>query len=247
VTPVTTLFRAELLALGARRRGALASYVLLLTTLLLMMVVTIRMQMREPEFAALVADAFQFDGPRVLMIPVLLGVLWALWAWRGEAPSQRGSFFSAPVHRFPHTLVRVGAGWLWLLACLAFYGSAAALALLAVAGPRALTEPALWWWGAVVLSATVAYLLAMPLALLTERPAQWLSGALLLVFFGPALLHLAGATRLREVFAGLSEHLGTALLAGPATAGLYLAHAATWIAIGAAATLLAALRYQEAR
>jgi hypothetical protein len=51
----------------------------------------------------------------------LIGLLAPVAAWKGEGPSSRGYFWSLPVAREPHTLVKVFCGWAWLMIVLAAF------------------------------------------------------------------------------------------------------------------------------
>src|SRR5690606_25104250 len=55
-----------------------------------------------------------FEGLKGALL--LVGLLWPLGVWRRDTPEQRGYFWSLPVARGPHTLLRVASGWLLLMA-----------------------------------------------------------------------------------------------------------------------------------
>jgi ABC-type transport system involved in multi-copper enzyme maturation permease subunit len=243
-----TLLTAELTALWLRGRRSMLAYALTLTVLLAFVSLTIRLQMAaEP---GTITDTFSFSGGPIAFVPVLLGILWALWAWRGEPPSRRGYFFSAPASRFEHSLARVAAGWLWLLACVVLYVLGVALFATVTYGADSLLRQPSWMWAGVFVSATIAYLLTVPIALLTERPESWVIGSMLLILLLPAVLHLAGLVTLLELY---GRGLGTlaAALSGnapPGAPGLVTSYAGAvvvWTGIGMAVVIAATKHFHE--
>jgi hypothetical protein len=239
------VLQAELTALWIRGRRSIFTYLGFLYGLLLVLAVSVRAQVAaEP---GTVTDTFSFTGHAMMMVPLLLGVLWPLWSWRGEAPSQRGYFFSAPVQRTVHTVARAGAGWLYMLACVGAYVLGVGLFVLGTAGMDALVRPPHLGWFAVFLSATVAYALVTPAAILAERPGSWVVGAVLAAMLAPVLLSVLGATTLLDAYATAGAHLATALVGGgeAASAASYVAAALVWLTLGLAATVAAAMWYRE--
>jgi hypothetical protein len=245
------LLKAELGILWVRGRRSILVYIGLLYGLLILLTVSSNQQVgMEP---ATVSDTFRFSGPGVAVVPFLLGILWALWAWRGEPPSRRGLFFAAPVHRTAHVLVRVTAGWLWLMGCVAAYVLGVAVAVLAHQhmGLDALLRGPHWGWVGVFVSASVVYLLTAPFAIISERPDTAVVLTIVFVALVAPLLHVIGMQSLLDTWLPAYAHLLTATFASspdqPATqANVFLGAAAVWLAVGAAATTAAASRYVEA-
>jgi hypothetical protein len=246
------LLKAELDILWIRGRRSVLIYLGLLYGLLFVVTMATNQQLHVQPGSA--TDTFIFAGPGIAVVPFLLGVLWALWSWRGEPPSRRGYFFAAPVDRTAHALVRLAAGWLWLMGCIAAYVLGVAVAVLATShlGADALLRGPYWGWIGVFVSASVVYLLTAPFALLSERPDTAVVLTMVVVLFMGPLLHLVGAVWLLEQYTRVLAHLlratfgssPTEAMTGPAA---FFAAAAIWVAVGAAATTAAARRYFETR
>lgn len=248
--PLGRLLKAELVTTWVRTRHLLLAYAGILYGLLFLGGVSVRRQLAvQPDT---ISDTFAFTGPGTLVVPATLGMLLPLWVWRGEAPSERGYFFGAPVSRAVRTLARVASGWLWLLGCVVAYLFGVALFGLSVAGLDGLVRPPYWGWGAAFISATVVYALTTPAVILTERPGGWLTGAILVILMGPMLLQLAEAEALLRVAVRVTSHLMTALFGADGSSsslapGIYARAALVWFVVGLTATLAAAWRYQESR
>lgn len=201
----------------------------------------------------------------LLAIPLaLVAALWPMGVWRQESPTRRGYFWALPASRGPHTFVRVGAGWVLLMtACVAIMIVTWLLLLLALVrlGPA---ELSLARWYVPLATATLAYVLVTPLAVLFDGPMRVLVWTCLAV---SGVRLVAQVTRL-EVLAGLIDgvvkSLGLALVgplaphdSGPEVVfnsttytigyAVWGANYLIWIAIGVAALLLVAFRYREAR
>jgi hypothetical protein len=245
------LLRAELQVLWIRGRRSILTYLVLLYGILLLLALSTRAQMRSAPGS--LTDTFRLVDPGALLLPAVLGLLWAVWSWRSEPPSARGYFYGAPVDRAVHTLARTAAGWLGLMACVAAYALAVIVYVLATHGVEALARGPFWGWPALFAAATVTYLLSTPFGVLTETPDRWIFlTALLFLFAVPLILYLTEAQWLLERVAAVRSHLLTAVLGSSPRSpvpdpGEFFAAAAVWIAVGAAATVASAKRYIETR
>ena len=162
--------------------------------------------------------------PELSMLPGMVGALLPIGVWKGEERFGAGVLWSLPVDRRRHALVRVGAGWVWLMAAVAVLvlsllalsllsgGSVLAertvrvLPALPVPAPPALDPAALravrWTpnallWLVPFTAATASYLLASALALGTRHPLRWIVGTLLAPFLLFAFGDLTDAARLK--------------------------------------------------
>ena len=136
-----------------------------------------------------------------MFLPVLAALLLPLVVWKGERRFGDTPLWSMPVDHRRHVLLKVTAGWVWLMAILGAFlvwatlttlvsgGSLGVddvrLLLLDAAGASAgvpdAMEPVNWttpWWQWVLpfTSASAAYLLASTLVLATARPLFWAAG-----------------------------------------------------------------------
>jgi hypothetical protein len=132
---------------------------------------------------------------------VLAGLLLPLVVWKGERRFGDTPLWSMPVDHRRHALLKVAAGWVWLVAILGAALVWVTLTVLASGGVLGVDEVRLlvhdpvaavagtpgamesvnwstpWWeWALPFTSATAAYLLASTLILATARPLFWAAG-----------------------------------------------------------------------
>ncbi|MCZ0935813.1 MAG: hypothetical protein OXJ54_11585 [Gemmatimonadetes bacterium] len=191
----------RVVGLAIRREGALAGVVLAIGSLVVIAV------SRIPILQAIVDEGgvseFVFDPgePPWGFIAVLAALLLPFVVWKGERRFGDTPLWSLPVDHRKHALLKVAAGWVWLLAIL---GAALAWVTFTVlvsggtlgvddvrvlvldpvgaaAGAPDATESVRWttpWWEWALpfTSATAAYLLASTLFLATARPLFWVAG-----------------------------------------------------------------------
>lgn len=146
---------------------------------------------------------------------LLLGALASLGVWKNEGPSRRAYMWAMPVPRSAQTLLRVAAGWGWvLLAVVAFLAWGISVALitgghivLSNAWELSLLEGTSagtvvrdfgwhghpWMWLLPFVGATVAYLAGSFLAVASDHPWRWI-GALALASMLVVALGEAGGT-----------------------------------------------------
>lgn len=150
--------------------------------------------------------------PDVMWLAVLVGLVAPMAVWRGDSMGRRAYFWTMPVERFRHTLVRVTSGWVWLMITVGvILGWAVALAT--VTGGelsmhdtrillRELPEGAVptaadyvirrwpvagWQWLVPFTAATAMYLLASGVVVSSDRPWRWFA----LVAFAAVVVHIA--------------------------------------------------------
>jgi hypothetical protein len=176
--------------------------------------------------------------PEQRALPGLLGVLLPIGVWMGEERFGPGALWTFPVDRRRHALVKVFAGWVWLMVAVGLlllwllavalcsggnvlaeetrrvlpsFSAAAAHSVdpTAVQLVRWTPEPLLWL--VPFTAATGSYLLASALALGTRQPLRWIAGCLLGCVLLVALAEAANADRL----IGGVDRLVEGLLDGP--------------------------------
>ena len=168
--------------------------------------------MVNDEMGALVFDP---GDPPWGFFAVLAALLLPLVVWKCERRFGDTPLWSMPVDHRRHALLKVAAGWVWLLAILGAALVWATLTTLVSGGSLGVDEARLlvldpagaiagtpgavesvnwttpWWeWAFPFTSATAAYLLASTLILATARPVFWAAGlwvAGMLVFGAGAL------------------------------------------------------------
>lgn len=103
----------------------------------------------------------------------LVAFFWApMLAWKEEGPSDRAYHWTLPVDRPTHQLLRLGAGWVLLVGVLAAGIAGGWIVGAAAQDGMALGDPAVL--AAALPSATVLYLTAGSVALVTDRPVLWI-------------------------------------------------------------------------
>jgi hypothetical protein len=132
-------------------------------------------------------------APEISVTILPLALLLPLAMWQDEPPAQRDYHLVMPMSGLTHTVIRVLAGWFWVIVCTALY-------LLAVAAvpamvdwfPGALPVHTLymaWWeWLVPFTAVTVAYVFASAAAVGARRPLVWLGGGVILYVGAVALL-----------------------------------------------------------
>lgn len=148
---------------------------------------------------------------------VLLGVIFPLAVWRDAGPSKRDYHLAMPVAQSLHSLLRVAAGWVWLMAAMAAFVtwgllSSYTLAGHAVEGARAAASPfgrevfPAWTWLVPFANATLAYLIGSIVVLRSDRPWLWLGGTIVAFTLVLVLLNSAGlqplSSAIRELWDG---------------------------------------------
>ncbi|MYE15149.1 MAG: hypothetical protein F4Y07_01580 [Gemmatimonadetes bacterium] len=136
-----------------------------------------------------------------MFLPVLAALLLPLVVWKGERRFGDTPLWSMPVDHRRHALLKVGAGWVWLMVILGAAFVWATLTTLVSGGALGVDEVRLllldpagapagtpgsmesvnwttpWWqWVLPFTSASAAYLLASTLMLSTARPVFWAVG-----------------------------------------------------------------------
>lgn len=174
--------------------------------------------------------------PEYSALPGLFGLLFPVGVWLGEDRAGTGFFWTLPVDRRLHALVRVAAGWAWLMGTVALF-VAWLLALALATGGNVLGEetrlvlpsfsfstaafdpsavqrvqqtPIALFWLVPFSAATTAYFFANALALGTRHPARWIAGAVLAFFLVVAVADLADAVQTSSL-----ERVLDALFRGP--------------------------------
>ena len=186
--------------LAIRREGVLAGLVLALGSLALIAFA------RVPVLQAIVNEemgelVFDPGEPPWGLFAVLAALLLPLVVWKGERRFGDTPLWSMPVDHRRHALLKVAAGWIWLMAIVGAALGWVALTVLASGGSLGVSEVRLlvldaagaiagtpgalesvnwitpWWeWAFPFTSATAAYLVASTLWLATARPVFWAAG-----------------------------------------------------------------------
>lgn len=181
----------------------------------------------------------------------LVGALWPLGVWRLESPDRRGYFWSLPVDRRQHTLLRVGVGWVILMVVsLSLMGLAVvAVAPAAIRYEELSLDLSLPW--VALLTPTLGYLAVSAFAVAFESPVRafaWTWMAVLGVFLAAEIGDLDGLGEwIEDVTGSFFAALGGPNFAPRNAMGTWARYYAIWFGLSAAALFAAVLRYQDER
>lgn len=186
--------------LAIRREAALAALVLALGS------VAVIAFSRIPVLQAIVNEeagdlVFNPGEPPWGFFAAFVALLFPLVVWKGERRFGDTPLWSLPVDHRRHALLKVAAGWVWLVAILGAALVCVTLTVLASGGTLGVDEVRLlvldpvgaiagtpgttesvswttpWWeWALPFTSATAAYLVVSTLILATARPLLWALG-----------------------------------------------------------------------
>ena len=209
----------RVVGLAIRREGALAGLVATLGSIAVIGFSRIPalQAMVNGEMSELVLSPGDAGGSS---LAVLMALLLPLVVWKGERRFGDTPLWSMPVDQRRHALLKLAAGWVWLLGILGAALVWATLTTLASGGSLGVNEVRLlvldpagaiagtpgavesvnwttpWWeWAFPFTSATAAYLVASTLWLATARPVFWAAGLWVAGVFvsGASVLVLDGA------------------------------------------------------
>jgi hypothetical protein len=151
--------------------------------------------------------------PRSVFPLLILAIVVPLLTWEGEGPSRRSYHLMMPVPQYRHSLMRVFAGWVWLMVATAAYLVAIVLTVAVMEGLTGNTQPyepffVYWEWLVPFTSVSIVYFLASAATLATEQPLLWILGIPALLGGSMALLHMLGfedeSRALQMIYSGKS-------------------------------------------
>ena len=199
-------------------------------------------------------------APEICTVLVVLALLLPIAMWQDEPPARRDYHRVMPLATSTHTLLRVLAGWYWMMLLTVLY-LLAVVTVPAIVGwlPGALpvTIHYMRWWEWVVpfTAVTVAYLFASAAAVGARRPLVWVGG-IIIVYWG--LITLSLMLRMKEsaetLLQGYSGFYGFAAAvmgqvswtAGAPNSLRWLGATAIWGLAGAALLVVVSHRRAEA-
>ena len=176
--------------------------------------------------------------------------------WRSEDPSRRSYHWAMPVRRSTHTLIKVFAGWLWLMLVVAVY--IAFFLTLAAIGYSVLNvhcnfQPTLdGLWVTSFTSATLIYLMLSTVVVSSRNAWRWIVGLTVIYILA---LSVAGIFHIHDLLLTLvhlltgSYGLLTALFGGigdtAAETKKWLGAVSLWGALSLIAVWIAAYRRRD--
>ncbi|MEO8620778.1 MAG: hypothetical protein ABI625_06920 [bacterium] len=150
-------------------------------------------------------------SPAASAVIALLAFLLPFGVWQDEDPRRRSYHWMMPLPRQTHTLTKVFAGWVWLMAATALY-------LLFILATVAITERitgepqlypptfAAWEWLVPFTVGTIAYMFSSAATVGSRQPIAWIIGVIALYAVAVYLLTVAeypeAARRVTSIFSG---------------------------------------------
>lgn len=196
-------------------------------------------------------------GPQAIIPMSLVALLMPVGVWRASDRERRGYDWAMPIAQSTNTIIRMFAGWLWLMLGVVIYVvfvlGVQAIVLAAGGGSLSLDVPA-WIWLVPFTSTTIAYLLTSIAIIGSEHPWRWIGG--IVVGYLAALLVLE-MVHLPDIRTALQQVVGgyyglAAAVFGALRSGIYdmapsptrwLGATAIWGALSIAGVWLAARRH----
>ena len=148
-------------------------------------------------------------GPAAIIPMSLVALLIPFGVWRAGDRERRAYDWAMPIAQSTHTIVRMLAGWLWLMlgvvTYIVFILAVEVIVIGASGGSLSLHVPA-WIWLTPFTATTIAYLLTSIAIIGSEHPWRWIGGivvgylASLLVL---QIVHMPDVGRaLQQIFSG---------------------------------------------
>jgi len=236
---------AQLRMLALLQRRDFIALGLILLSFLLVMLVGITWATVNVEGSGLpeIIPLFQLLVPPV----VIVAAVWPLGVWRWDSPDQRGYFWSLPVSRGRHTLIRVAMGWVLLMITLLSFMAVLLVLARAVMLEFGNLETSLVGWYAPLATATLMYLLVSCLVVALEGPMRALLWTVLGVLGIWVVASAVGLDPIANLIERSHESLIMALGAPSEPTRERLSHYVGWLTAGLVVLFLVSYRHRDAR
>lgn len=133
-------------------------------------------------------------GASAIVPMTLVALLLPFGVWRAGDRERRIYDWAMPIAQSTHTIVRMLAGWLWLMLgvvlYIAFVLGIEAIVVVASGGPLSLHVPA-FVWVVPFTATTIAYLLTSIPIIGSERPWRWIGGIIVGYLVAMVVLEVA--------------------------------------------------------
>lgn len=118
-------------------------------------------------------------GPAAIIPMSLIALLIPFGVWRASDRERRAYDWTMPIAQSTHTILRMFAGWLWLMLGVVIYIvfvlAVQAIVLAAGGGSLTLHVPG-WTWLVPFTATTIAYLLTSTAIIGSDHPWRWIGG-----------------------------------------------------------------------
>jgi len=121
-------------------------------------------------------------SPGVTIPMTLVALLIPFGVWRSSDRERRGYDWAMPVAQSTHTIIRMLAGWLWLMLGVAIYLAVIVLfqvVMIAIMGGSVSVGVPAWQWLVPFTSVSIAYLLTSTAMIGSEHPWRWIGGIII--------------------------------------------------------------------
>lgn len=158
--------------------------ILFVSALIVFAVILIAAAMRFAHAPQAVGSHMAYQYQLGGAIPMfLVGLLFPLGVWRSEDPARRAYHWSMPIARGAHTVMKMLAGWLWLMMATAVFllfniGLASAVSLITGQTVSQSAAPA-WIFIAAFTAPTIGYLLTSIPVIGSNHPWRWIGGVVI--------------------------------------------------------------------
>lgn len=198
-------------------------------------------------------------GPAVTIPMTLVALLIPFGVWRSSDRERRAYDWAMPVAQSTHTIIRMLAGWLWLMLGVAIYLAVIVLfqvVMVGILGGSMRVDVPAWQWLAPFTSVSIAYLLTSIAMIGSEHPWRWIGGIIIGYLIAMLVLETLRMPDIRYVlqqivsgtyglgaaiFGDVREH--TAHGPAPADPTRWLGATAIWGVLSIAGVWLAARRH----
>jgi hypothetical protein len=189
-----------------------------------------------------------------------LALLAPLAVWRGEDRNRRTYLWSMPVDTTVNSLLRVFAGWLWVMTLVAvflLFVNVLTVTQGLLAGDWPYFSARWWEWIIPFTASTIAYTLGSALVVGSKYPVRWLAGAVVAWWALPTLIAMFHAWSVDDLWTMMWSGRGgaTVMLTGrwtlermpnqPASLAQWSVVTAAWLIVAAVLLWLAARRKPE--
>lgn len=121
-------------------------------------------------------------APGATIPMTLIALLIPFGVWRSSDRERRGYDWAMPVAQSTHTIIRMLAGWLWLMLGVAIYLAVIVLfqvVMIAIMGGSVSVNVPAWQWLVPFTSVSIAYLLTSTAMIGSEHPWRWIGGIII--------------------------------------------------------------------
>lgn len=177
-------------------------------------------------------------GPAATFPISLVALLIPFGVWRASDRERRAYDWTMPVAQSTHTIIRMLAGWLWLLLGAAVYLAVLVIfqvVVIAIGGGSLTIDVPPWQWLVPFTAVSIAYLLTSIAIIGSEHPWRWIGGIIigyLIALLVLDVLDLHDADRALQQIVSGTYGLGAAIFGNVrvhAAHGVALADPSRWL------------------